>query len=132
MLRAVKSINAAREQAQKTGAVTVDLHPDRPDFRGFQAPDFPVSLEADPTFLEIEDAGATVEKNGFTHTVLDDMFLISGEIPRTTGYELGIRRGIRFDIEKKAWEQDTLIKDERFLMCKLKGSSSHLSWRLIC
>jgi 7,8-dihydropterin-6-yl-methyl-4-(beta-D-ribofuranosyl)aminobenzene 5'-phosphate synthase len=121
MLRAVKSITEARRQVQKTKPVTVDLHPNRPDFRGFQTPDFVVSLEADPTFQEIESAGATVARRGDTHTVLDDMFLISGEIPRTTAYELGIRRGLRFDKEKGAWEEDTLIKDERFLMCNLKG-----------
>jgi 7,8-dihydropterin-6-yl-methyl-4-(beta-D-ribofuranosyl)aminobenzene 5'-phosphate synthase len=135
MLRAVKSINEARKQNQRTGTVTVDLHPNRPDFRGFQAPDFQVSFEADPTFQEIQEAGATVAKERNTHNVLDNMFLISGEIPRTTTYELGIRRGIRFVKEKGAWEDDTLIKDERFLMCNLKGqftlSSSMFSFRLM-
>jgi 7,8-dihydropterin-6-yl-methyl-4-(beta-D-ribofuranosyl)aminobenzene 5'-phosphate synthase len=121
MLEAVKSINKARLDAQKSTSVTVDLHPNRPDFRGFQTPDFPVSLEADPSFQEIEDAGANVVKEASTHTVLDNMFLISGEIPRTTLYELGIRRGIRWEEAKATWEEDTLIKDERFLMCNLKG-----------
>jgi 7,8-dihydropterin-6-yl-methyl-4-(beta-D-ribofuranosyl)aminobenzene 5'-phosphate synthase len=121
MLEAVKSINKARFDKQKSSSVIVDLHPNRPDFRGFQLPDFPVSLEADPSFQEVEDAGAYLVKEANTHAVLDNMFFISGEIPRTTPYELGLRRGLRWDAAKAAWEEDTLIKDERFLMCNLKG-----------
>ena len=82
---------------------------------------FPVSLEPDPTFEEIRAAGGTVAKNDSAHTILDETFLVSGEIPRVTSYETGIRRGIRFDIGKGAWEEDTMIRDERFVMCKLKG-----------
>jgi 7,8-dihydropterin-6-yl-methyl-4-(beta-D-ribofuranosyl)aminobenzene 5'-phosphate synthase len=100
--------------------INVDLHPDRPDFRGVMAM-APVSLEADPTFAEIESAGGKVDKRNDAHTVGHDYFLVSGEIPRTTAYEVGLRRGIRFVKEKGVWEDDTLIKDERFLMCKLKG-----------
>lgn len=61
-------------------------------------------------------------KRDSTHTVLDDMFLISGEIPRVTSYEVGLRRGIRFDAAKQEWQEDTMIRDERFVMCKLKGN----------
>jgi 7,8-dihydropterin-6-yl-methyl-4-(beta-D-ribofuranosyl)aminobenzene 5'-phosphate synthase len=132
MLHAVKSINQARQQAHRVGPVTVDLHPNRPDFRGFQTPEFVISLEPDPTFQEITDSGAVVAKNDTMHTVLDDMFLISGEIPRTTAYELGVRRGLRFDKEKGAWEEDTLIRDERFMMCNLKGALANITIEVQC
>lgn len=122
MLRAVKLINAAKA-SKGLENVTVDLHPNRPDFRGVTLPDFQMSLEADPTFAEITDAGGMISKNADTHTVLDDMFLISGEIPRVTPYETGLRRGARFVSEKGEWEEDTLILDERFVTCKLKGLS---------
>jgi len=103
--------------------VVVDLYPARPDFRGIMAMQ-PVSLEADPTFDEIEAAGGLVSKHEQAHPVLDGTFLVSGEILRATAYEMGLRRGIRFDADKVTWEEDTLIRDERFVMCKLKGMTT--------
>jgi 7,8-dihydropterin-6-yl-methyl-4-(beta-D-ribofuranosyl)aminobenzene 5'-phosphate synthase len=54
----------------------------------------PFSLPADPSFEEIKNAAATIETSKETHTVLDNMFLISREIPRVTSYENGIRHGV--------------------------------------
>lgn len=123
MLKAVAMINEANSSKE---GVVVDLHPNRPTYRGFQGPFGPVSLERDPTFAEIEAAGATVVKNDQPHTVLDDMFLISGEIPRVTPYEVGFKRGMRFEEATGTWETDELILDERFLMCNVKGDFSTL------
>ena len=120
MLRAIRMINAAKPPTGKK--VTVDLHPARPDFRGVTTPIMQMSLEADPSFAEIEDAGGVVVKNSEPHTVCDDFFLVSGEIPRVTEYEHGMRRGARYSIEKGAWEPDELMLDERFVMCKVKGT----------
>lgn len=119
MPKALQMINAAKGQAEGS-AVDVDLHPSRPDFRGVMALE-PISLEADPTFDEISAAGGKVHKSDQPHTVLNKTFLISGEIPRATSYEVGMRRGIRFDASKGSWEPDEIMKDERFVMCKLKG-----------
>ncbi|KAK5115104.1 hypothetical protein LTR62_001801 [Meristemomyces frigidus] len=101
-------------------AITVDLNPDRPDYRGMVTPMGPVSMEADPTFAEIEAAGGKVEKHSEVHTVAGKFFAVSGEIPRTTSYDVGLKRGLRMMREAGVWEEDTLIRDERFLMCKLK------------
>jgi 7,8-dihydropterin-6-yl-methyl-4-(beta-D-ribofuranosyl)aminobenzene 5'-phosphate synthase len=101
----------------------VDLHPARPDYRGFITPLGIVSLEADPTFSEVEAAGGTVEKHAEAHEVLDSYFLIGGEIPRVTEYEKGVRAGQRF--EDGAWVSDELILDERFVVCHVKGSALH-------
>jgi len=123
MLRAIQMIQSAKSQHNlgTTAKATVDLHPDRPDYRGFMGPKgFPFSLEADPSFEEIGSAGAHVEKHDKPHTVLDNMFLISGEIPRTTAYETGLRRGLRFDKSQGDWVDDHLIEDERLVMCKVK------------
>jgi 7,8-dihydropterin-6-yl-methyl-4-(beta-D-ribofuranosyl)aminobenzene 5'-phosphate synthase len=103
--------------------VTIDLHPSRPDYRGFNMAGQAVSMEADPTFAEIESVGGIVKQSSVAHTVLDDMFLISGEIPRVTPYETGLKNGIRYDKQTKIWSTDELITDERFLMCNLKGAS---------
>lgn len=118
MGRAVRMINEARGE----GNVTVDLHPNRPDYRGIMAMK-PVSLEADPTFEEVEQAGGIVSTNDRPHTVAGDMFMISGEIPRVTDYEVGIKRGIRFSKATGEWTDDKLIMDERLMMCNLKGPS---------
>ena len=111
-------------EAKGTTGIPVDLHPNRPAYRGFLGPAGPVSLERDPTFEEIEAAGAKVVKNDQPHAILEDMFLVSGEIPRVTPYEKGFQRGLRFSEETSSWESDELILDERFLMCKVKGKCS--------
>jgi 7,8-dihydropterin-6-yl-methyl-4-(beta-D-ribofuranosyl)aminobenzene 5'-phosphate synthase len=101
--------------------IIMDLHPARPDYRGFMIAEQPVSMEADPTFEELQSAGARIQKSSIAHTVLDDMFLISGEIPRVTPYETGLRNSIRFDKSTNLWSKDESMTDERFLMCNLKG-----------
>ena len=130
MLKAISMITAAKSKLQAGSsppqnqpAVLVDLHPNRPTFRGFLGPNnHIVSMEADPAFAEIEAAGGTVVKNTEAHTILDDMFLVSGEIPRVTPYETGLRRGIRFNPDTEVWEKDELVLDERFLMCNIAGT----------
>lgn len=121
MLKAIEMINDARSASS---AVEVDLHPARPRYRGNQPPEMPiVSLEADPSFSEIEDAGGKVRKNDHPHTVCEDFFLVSGEIPRVTAYEKGLRFGMRCDSLSEGWKEDEQMADERFLMCRLKGSA---------
>lgn len=136
MLRAIRMINEAKAKvaastssssdAQPTTTTTtttplpIDLHPNRPDYRGIKA-SIPISLEADPSFSEIQQAGGTVSAHAAPHLVLSDTFLISGEIPRGTPYELGVPRGMRFDLSTGSWIEDRLILDERFVMCRLKG-----------
>lgn len=122
MLKAIQMIREAKEEKglSDTGVV-VDLHPSRPDYRGLGIGDNIISLQADPTFEEIGNAGATIDKHSEAHTVLDDMFLISGEIPRVTPYEHGLKNAMRFDKDDGEWFSDEMIADERFLMCNLKG-----------
>jgi 7,8-dihydropterin-6-yl-methyl-4-(beta-D-ribofuranosyl)aminobenzene 5'-phosphate synthase len=80
-----------------------------------------IALGKDPSFEEIEAAGGAVFKSDQPHAVLDDMFLISGEIPRVTPYEKGLKYGVR--LQEKLWIDDSLMEDERLLMCKVKGKS---------
>ncbi|WPG97898.1 Hypothetical protein R9X50_00068100 [Acrodontium crateriforme] len=121
MIQALRMIHAAKVAAgRERDRVVVDLHPARPDFRGMTTSLGPVSLEADPSFDEIEATGAKVVKCDEVHTVLEDMFLVSGEIPRLTDYEQGVKRGLRYDTKTGQWSEDMRIADERFVMCKLK------------
>lgn len=119
--RAISLVNRARSTSSNgLGLPVVDVHPGRPIFRGVDTGTFVASLEADPTFDELETAGGTVVKRNEPHAVLDDMFLISGEVPRTTEYEVGFPRGVRLN-EDGVWIKDELILDERFVVCNLKG-----------
>ncbi|KAJ5572649.1 hypothetical protein N7450_009633 [Penicillium hetheringtonii] len=116
LLRAIKMIKESRSDD-----LVVDVHPDRPTYRGIALPETIISLQADPTFEEIEHSGARVEKNDKPHTVLEDYFLVSGEIPRVTPYETGLLNAVRYDPEENDWFSDEMIADERFLACNLKG-----------
>lgn len=118
--RAISLIHRARTDPNTLGAPVVEVHPNRPIFRGVNTGAFVASLEADPTFEELASAGGKVVKSDVSHTVLEDMFLISGEVPRRTEYEIGFPRGVRLN-EEGVWVKDELILDERFVMCKLKG-----------
>lgn len=124
MLKAISMIQKAKSSKE---GLTVDLHPDRPTYRGIATPKGIISLERDPTWEEIEATGAKVEKHSQTHAILDGHFLVSGEIPRVTAYEPGVLRGVKYDDKTHTWEKDELILDERFLMCKVKGNFSTMS-----
>jgi 7,8-dihydropterin-6-yl-methyl-4-(beta-D-ribofuranosyl)aminobenzene 5'-phosphate synthase len=123
MLRAISMITSAQKQRQNpsSSSLTIDVHPSRPDYRGFMAGSTPISMQADPSFSEMTALGAIIEKNEDAHTVLDDMFLVSGEIPRVTSYEAGVKNGIRYLASEQKWVPDEEIKDERFLVVNLKG-----------
>ncbi|KAJ5885124.1 hypothetical protein N7495_009634 [Penicillium taxi] len=120
LCRAIRMIKDAKKAKSDSGDLVVDVHPDRPAYRGIALPEDIISLEADPTFDEITSAGAVLDKWSEAHTVLDNMFLISGEIPRMTPYETGLKNAVRYDPDEKDWFSDEVIADERFLACNLK------------
>jgi 7,8-dihydropterin-6-yl-methyl-4-(beta-D-ribofuranosyl)aminobenzene 5'-phosphate synthase len=123
MLKAVQMISKAKESlSESLSPVIVDLHPDRPEYRGFMIKGQPISFPADPSFAEIRAAGGAVMKSAAAHTVLDDMFLVSGFIESTNDYENGLRGGIRISDIEKGWKKDEEMADERYLMCNVKGS----------
>lgn len=122
LLRAIRMINNAKQAERRSEELVADLHPDRPAYRGFALPEHIISLEADPTFDEIEGAGASVNKQREPHTVLDGFFLVSGEIPRVTPYETGLMNAVQYDADKNDWFSDEVIIDERSLICNLKGN----------
>jgi 7,8-dihydropterin-6-yl-methyl-4-(beta-D-ribofuranosyl)aminobenzene 5'-phosphate synthase len=114
-------ISDAKRAESRSGDLVADLHPDRPVYRGISLPSHIISLQADPTFEEIGNAGAVVDKRSEPHTVLDNFFLVSGEIPRVTPYETGLKNAVRYDPDESDWFSDEVIVDERSLICNLKG-----------
>ncbi|CRL20745.1 Beta-lactamase-like [Penicillium camemberti] len=121
LLRAIRMIKDAKGAESHAEDLVADLHPDRPAYRGIALPEHIISLEADPTFEDIRSAGAVVDKRSEPHTVLDDFFLVSGEIPRVTPYETGLKNAVRYDPDENDWFSDEVILDERSLICNLKG-----------
>lgn len=124
MVQAAKrsQIPGFQHHSSNEAVAVVDVHPDRPDYRGMVTPTGSiVSLEADPTFAEIEAAGGLLRKEQGPHTVLDDFFLVSGYIPRRTLYETGIRGALRFVSSTGEWTSDETIDDERMVICNLRG-----------
>ncbi|KZN94434.1 7,8-dihydropterin-6-methyl-4-(beta-D-ribofuranosyl)-aminobenzene-5'-phosphate synthase [Penicillium chrysogenum] len=118
LLRAIRMISDAKRAESRSGDLVADLHPDRPVYRGISLPSHIISLQADPTFEEIGNAGAVVDKRSEPHTVLDNFFLVSGEIPRVTPYETGLKNAVRYDPDESDWFSDEVIVDERSLIWK--------------
>lgn len=85
-----------------------DVHPNRPFARGIApGPRYDkviARLPPDPTFEQIEAAGATVEKHAEGHLVAGDMVWVSGEITRVTSFETGLPGAKRF--EQGVWTDE--------------------------
>ncbi|KAI3550030.1 hypothetical protein CABS03_08685 [Colletotrichum abscissum] len=123
LLRAIDMVKGSNTLG--SDQLIVDMHSDRPEYRGIETPQGPISLEADPTFSDVEQAGAQVLLSRDAHSILDDMFVVSGEIPRQTTYETGIPRGLRFVPSSEgdnggSWIKDEQILEERYVMCNVR------------
>ena len=53
-------------------------------------------------------------------TTLDDLFFVSGEIPRVTSFEFGLPNQVQRDMAGE-WQPDPHMCDERFLAVRLAG-----------
>jgi 7,8-dihydropterin-6-yl-methyl-4-(beta-D-ribofuranosyl)aminobenzene 5'-phosphate synthase len=97
-------------------SVPLYLHPGMFHERGLRQSDSGV-LPQDrvPTPKQWRDFGAEPVVTDAPATCLDDMFYVSGEIPRITPYETGIAGQVRRVGDDAPWEPDPLVTDERFL-----------------
>ncbi len=68
-----------------------------------------------PSPEELAAKGAAPVVTTDPQTLCEDMFLVSGEIPRVTTYEKGFPGHKRRTEDGQSWEDDPLIMDERFL-----------------
>lgn len=78
-------------------------------------------MEDIPTREDLTTFGAEVIVTKEPQVLLDDMFFVSGEIPRVTGYERGYPGQVRLADDGKTWEPDELLLDERFLAVNVAG-----------
>lgn len=117
---AIAAIADARRQAGLDAAVTVDVHPDRPDQRGVRTPSGTMAmLPEEPTLEALGAAGGRVERHDAPHLLADGYFLGSSPIERTTDYETGLDG--HHTLRDGAMVADPLIMDERFLAAEVRG-----------
>ena len=117
LLKAFELIRAAAPQRR----APIYLHPGMFAERAQRTPDGGILPMAQvPTTEELSQAGASPEVTDVPQLLLDDMFYLSGEIPRVTAYENGLINQVRRAANGE-WEPDPLIMDERFLAVAVKG-----------
>lgn len=72
-----------------------------------------------PSVEELEQKGAVIVNSDNPRLLLDNMFYLSGEIPRITEYEKGLPGHVR-QLPDGSWEADPWIMDERFLVVNVR------------
>ena len=109
-------------QANGSRAVPLYLHPGMFRPRGQRQPDGGVlPMEPIPAPADWALLGAEPVVTAAPQTCLNDLFFVSGEIPRITGYEAGLPSQVCRPAEGAGWEPDPLLMDERFLAVHVQG-----------
>jgi 7,8-dihydropterin-6-yl-methyl-4-(beta-D-ribofuranosyl)aminobenzene 5'-phosphate synthase len=104
------------QSANNGRKIPLFLHPAMFQERGFRMPGGGVApAEPFPTPQQWSDLGAEPHVIAEPMTCLDDLFFISGEIPRVTAYEKGFDQNVHRIAADAPWEPEPVIIDERFL-----------------
>jgi 7,8-dihydropterin-6-yl-methyl-4-(beta-D-ribofuranosyl)aminobenzene 5'-phosphate synthase len=74
-----------------------------------------------PSAEQLRRQGAAVVETTEPQLVLDDLFFISGEIPRITPFETGMPGQHRLADDGVTWEPDPWLVDERFVAVQVAG-----------
>jgi 7,8-dihydropterin-6-yl-methyl-4-(beta-D-ribofuranosyl)aminobenzene 5'-phosphate synthase len=118
MLRALQMIrdrNGGRE-------VPYYAHPDMFRTRATKLGKDSMRLMEDvPSVEALTSHGARVINTTQPQSVLDGMVYVSGEIPRVTSFERGLKGQHRRTLDGTGWELDELIMDERFVAVNVAG-----------
>jgi 7,8-dihydropterin-6-yl-methyl-4-(beta-D-ribofuranosyl)aminobenzene 5'-phosphate synthase len=114
-LNAIRARNGNRE-------VPYYAHPGMFRSRAMRLANGGVRLMDDvPSIAELTAQGARVVSTTEPQRFLDDMFYVSGEIPRVTPFERGLPGQVRRTADGKDWEADEQILDERWLAVHVAG-----------
>lgn len=71
--------------------------------------------------IDLERRGAAVVNSPEARIIMEQMFYLSGEIPRVTPYEKGFPPQVKLALDGKTWEPDPLLLDERYVAAHVKG-----------
>jgi 7,8-dihydropterin-6-yl-methyl-4-(beta-D-ribofuranosyl)aminobenzene 5'-phosphate synthase len=114
-LNAIRARNGNRE-------VPYYAHPGMFRTRAMRLPNGAVRLLDDvPSIADLTAQGARVVCTTEPQRLLDDMFHVSGEIPRVTPFERGLPGQVRRTADGKDWEPDEQLVDERWLAVNVAG-----------
>ncbi len=117
MLRALELIRARNGGA----AVPYYAHPEMFHSRARQLPNGAKQpMEDVPSIAALTAHGARVVATAEPQTLLDDMFHVSGEVPRVTAFEKGLLNHFRRK-DGGDWEPDPWVTDERWLAVHVAG-----------
>src|SRR5260370_32705130 len=72
-------------------------------------------MEDVPSVVALEANGGRVVSSREAQTIAGDTVFVSGEIPRTSRFEVGLPGQHRRTEDGKGWEPDELLMDERFI-----------------
>ncbi len=118
LLAAIRAIS----KAQGRSGVDCFVHPGMFATRGMKLPNGEVlPFESVPDPDALGDAGANVVNTREPQVIAEGAFYVSGEIPRVTGYEIGLPGHVRRQTDAQPWEPDPLIMDERFVAVGVKN-----------
>ena len=118
LLAAVEAI--ARARASRS--IQCFVHPGMFAQRASQRPNGELYVhDPVPDPEKLAKAGAEVVNSREPQVVGGGMFFISGEIPRTTKYEMGLPGHLRRSSDGQSWDPDPLIMDERFISVHVRG-----------
>jgi 7,8-dihydropterin-6-yl-methyl-4-(beta-D-ribofuranosyl)aminobenzene 5'-phosphate synthase len=96
-------------------------HPGMFQSRGIRSANLTVRQMDDvPSIEELTSRGAKVICTVESQSFLDNMFFVSGEIPRVTKFERGMPGQVRRAPDGKGWEPDELLADERWVAVNVK------------
>jgi 7,8-dihydropterin-6-yl-methyl-4-(beta-D-ribofuranosyl)aminobenzene 5'-phosphate synthase len=97
-------------------------HPAMFHSRGIRMRDGSVRLTDDvPSIKDLTEYGAEVVCTTEPQIFLDDMYVVSGEIPRVTPFERGLPGQVRRTPDGSGWEPDEQVIDERWLAVHVRG-----------
>ncbi len=116
MLRAIDMIRADGNNRD----LPFYAHPQMFRLRGRKLPDGGMlPMVGVPSIAELAAHGARVVATREPHVFLDDMFYVSGEIPRVTPFEQGLPN--HYAEGEDGWEPDPWLIDERWLAVNVAG-----------
>lgn len=74
--------------------------------------------------VDLTRRGAAIVSSPDARVIVEQMFYLSGEIPRVTPYERGIPPHVKLAQDGASWEPDPLILDERYVAAHVKGKGA--------
>ncbi|MEA2807665.1 MAG: 7,8-dihydropterin-6-yl-methyl-4-(beta-D-ribofuranosyl)aminobenzene 5-phosphate synthase [Rhodospirillaceae bacterium] len=97
-------------------------HPDMFRSRASKLPDSSFRpMEDVPSVAALQANGGRVISAREMQTIAGDTVFVSGEIPRNSGFEVGLPGQHRRTEDGTGWEPDELLMDERFIAVNVRG-----------